>query len=98
MPSHIFTRVGYWNESIDANSRSAKAAKEGKDPSEQLHADDYMVYALLQLAQDSRASDVIADMIAINAATWWPRRLCSHRARPRHWSRRCCHSSIATAC
>jgi tetratricopeptide (TPR) repeat protein len=64
MPSHIFTRVGYWNESIDANSRSAKAAKEGKDPSEQLHADDYMVYALLQLAQDSRASEVIADMIA----------------------------------
>ena len=67
MPSHIFTRVGYWNESIDANSRSAKAAKEGKDPSEQLHADDYMVYALLQLAQDSQASDVIADMIATTA-------------------------------
>ena len=64
MPSHIFTRVGYWNESIDANSRSAKAAKEGKDPSEQLHADDYMVYALLQLAQDSRARDVVADMVA----------------------------------
>jgi tetratricopeptide (TPR) repeat protein len=64
MPSHIFTRVGYWNESIDANSRSAKAAKEGKDPSEQLHADDYMVYALLQMAQDSRARDVIADMVA----------------------------------
>ena len=64
MPSHIFTRVGYWNESIDANSRSAKAAREGKDPSEQLHADDYMVYALLQLAQDSRARDVVADMVA----------------------------------
>ena len=64
MPSHIFTRVGYWKESIDANSRSAKAAKEGKDPSEQLHADDYMVYALLQLAQDSQARDVIADMVA----------------------------------
>ena len=64
MPSHIFTRVGYWKESIDANSRSAKAAKEGKDPSEQLHADDYMVYALLQMAQDGRARDVIADMVA----------------------------------
>lgn len=64
MPSHIFTRVGYWKESIAANGRSAKAAKEGKDPNEQLHANDYMVYALLQLAEDSRARDVIADMVA----------------------------------
>ncbi|WP_245453846.1 hypothetical protein [Bradyrhizobium sp. AC87j1] len=32
MRSHIFTRVGYWNESIEANSRSAKAAKEGQGP------------------------------------------------------------------
>lgn len=64
MPSHIFTRVGYWKESIAANSRSAKAAREGKEFHEQLHAEDYMVYALLQLAQDKEARAVIEDMIA----------------------------------
>src|SRR5205085_8283383 len=64
MPSHIFTRVGYWNESIAANSRSAKAAKEGKEFHEQLHAEDYMVYAHLQLAQDKEARAVIEDMVA----------------------------------
>jgi hypothetical protein len=32
MPSHIFTRVGYWKESIAANSASARSAKEGKEP------------------------------------------------------------------
>jgi len=64
MPSHIFTRVGYWNESIAANSRSAKAAKEGKEFHEQLHAEDYMVYAHLQLAQDKEARAVIDDMVA----------------------------------
>jgi Tfp pilus assembly protein PilF len=64
MPSHIFTRVGYWKESIAANSRSAQAAKEGKEPHEQLHAADYMVYAHLQLAQDKEARAVIEDMIA----------------------------------
>src|SRR6201746_360712 len=63
MPSHIFTRVGYWKDSIAANKASVDAAKAGKEVADQLHADDYMVYALLQLAQDSRARDVIADMV-----------------------------------
>ena len=49
MPSHIFTRVGYWKESIASNTASARAAKDGKDFDEQLHAMDYMVYAYLQL-------------------------------------------------
>ena len=64
MPSHIFTRVGYWNEFIAANSRSARAAKDGKEPHEQLHAQDYLVYAHLQLAQDKEAREVVEDMIA----------------------------------
>ena len=38
MPSHIFTRVGYWNKSIGSNIASARAAKDGKDFGEQLHA------------------------------------------------------------
>jgi hypothetical protein len=47
MPSHIFTRVGYWKESIAANSASARSAKEGKEPHEQLHAQDYLVPSAL---------------------------------------------------
>ena len=38
MPSHIFTRVGAWNESIASNIASARAAKDGKDFGEQMHA------------------------------------------------------------
>jgi len=66
MPSHIFTRVGAWNESIASNIASARAAKDGKDFDEQLHAMDYMVYACLQLAQDQKAQSVVAEMKAVN--------------------------------
>ena len=41
MPSHIFTRVGYWKDSIASNTVSARAAKDGKDFHDQLHAMDY---------------------------------------------------------
>src|SRR5256714_9063925 len=58
MPSHIFTRVGYWKESIASNTDSARSAKDGKDFDEQLHAMDYMVYAHLQLGQDKKAGAV----------------------------------------
>jgi len=62
MPSHIFTRVGYWKESIASNTDSARSAKDGRDFDEQLHAMDYMVYAYLQLGQDKRASAVVNEM------------------------------------
>jgi tetratricopeptide (TPR) repeat protein len=59
MPSHIFTRVGSWAESVATNERSAAAAKQDKDFDEQLHAMDYMVYADLQLARDAEARRVV---------------------------------------
>ena len=65
MPSHIFTRVGYWKESIASNAASASAAKAGKEPHDQLHAMDYMVYAHLQVAQDKQASEVVEEMTAL---------------------------------
>lgn len=71
MPSHIFTRVGHWRESIDSNLDSAKVAKEDKEPDDQLHAMDYLVYAYLQLAQDESAREVLAEMhkiTGVNAA------------------------------
>src|SRR5499426_4000313 len=62
MPSHIFTRVGYWKESIASNAASVRAAKADKAASDQLHGQDYMVYAYLQLGQDKNAQSVINDM------------------------------------
>jgi hypothetical protein len=64
MPSHIFTRVGYWKESISSNRASADAAMAGKEWHDQLHAMDYLVYAHLQLAQDREARAVIDEMVA----------------------------------
>jgi len=63
MPSHIYTRVGYWKESIDSNAASVKAAKAEKSVGNYLHAQDYMVYAHLQLGQDQQAQVVIDDMM-----------------------------------
>jgi hypothetical protein len=63
MPSHIFTRVGYWKESIASNLASVKAAKADKEGNDQLHGMDYMVYAYLQLGQDKNARAVIDEML-----------------------------------
>jgi Tfp pilus assembly protein PilF len=65
MPSHIFTRVGAWGDSISSNIASARAAKDAKDFGEQMHAMDYLVYAYLQTAQDEKARAVVSEMIAI---------------------------------
>src|SRR6201988_2201758 len=63
MPSHIYTRVGYWKESIDSNAASVKAAMAEKSVGNYLHAQDYMVYAHLQLGQDKQARAVIDEML-----------------------------------
>jgi tetratricopeptide (TPR) repeat protein len=65
MPSHIFTRVGAWKESISSNIASARAAKDGRDFGEQMHAMDYLVYAYLQTAQDEKAHAAIAELTAM---------------------------------
>jgi hypothetical protein len=58
MPSHIFTRLGLWQESIDSNLASAAAAKKNGLVGDELHAMDYLVYAYLQKGQDREALDV----------------------------------------
>ncbi len=68
MPSHIFTRVGYWKESISSNNAAARAAKASREFHDQLHAMDYTVYAHLQLGQDKLAGDVVAEAAATVAA------------------------------
>ena len=56
MPSHIFTRLGYWQDSIDTNIASANAAKATGGPSGAMHANDYMMYAYMQLGQNGGPS------------------------------------------
>ncbi|MFN2384663.1 MAG: hypothetical protein ABR559_10475 [Gemmatimonadota bacterium] len=56
MPSHIFTRLGYWDESIETNRRSAEASPE---PDAAVHSLDYMVYAYLQQGRDAAAEEVV---------------------------------------
>jgi hypothetical protein len=69
MPSHIFTRVGYWTESIASNTESARVAKDAGDFAEQMHAMDYQVYAYLQLGQDAKAKALIDEMAGVAGLT-----------------------------
>src|SRR5215468_219675 len=62
MPSHIFTRMGAWKDSISSNLASVKAAKADKEGTEQIHGMDYLVYAYLQLAQDANVRTVVDEM------------------------------------
>jgi tetratricopeptide (TPR) repeat protein len=48
MPSHIFTRLGLWDESIASNLASAASARKQKLAGDELHATDYLLYAYLQ--------------------------------------------------
>jgi len=57
MPSHIFTRVGAWQESIESNRASARSG--GDKSFDKWHAYDYMVYAHLQLGQHRAAREVV---------------------------------------
>ena len=59
MPSHTFTRLGYWQDSIDTNIASAAAAKRDGAVAEELHATDYMTYAYLQTGQDAAAKRLL---------------------------------------
>jgi hypothetical protein len=61
MPSHTFTRLGYWQDSIDTNILSAAAAQAAGEVYEQLHATDYEVYAYLQTGQDAKARALVED-------------------------------------
>ena len=65
MPSHIFTRVGAWQESATTNKRSMEVAKAGNEPDEAFHAVDYMVYAYLQMGRDAEARRTIDDAMKI---------------------------------
>ena len=59
MPSHIFTRVGAWKDSIESNRASARSG--GDKSFDKWHAYDYMVYAHLQLGQHGAAREIVSE-------------------------------------
>jgi hypothetical protein len=59
MPSHTFTRMGYWQESIDSNIAAAAGARRERQTAEELHASDYEIYAYLQTGQDGAAVRIV---------------------------------------
>ena len=77
MPSHIFTRLGYWQELIDTNLRSIAAGQayakkmfgEGVAWDQSLHAMDYLAYAYLQLGEDGKARAVVDEIMAFKRVT-----------------------------
>jgi tetratricopeptide (TPR) repeat protein len=62
MPSHIFTRLGLWDDSINSNLAARAAAHQQGDTGEELHAMDYLVYAYLQRGSDKDAAQIIQQL------------------------------------
>jgi tetratricopeptide (TPR) repeat protein len=59
MPSHIYTRLGLWEDSIASNLAAKEASRQHGDVGEELHAMDYLVYAYLQMGRDAEAARII---------------------------------------
>lgn len=70
MPTHIFTRLGYWQESIDLNLRSAvvaiKIPVNGHISAQYLHALDYLTYAYIQQSEYAKAKDIATLIDTLN--------------------------------
>jgi hypothetical protein len=94
MPSHIFTRVGYWQESIEANRASAKAAS--RTAFDAHHSADYLVYAHLQLGQDKAAGLALQEICLPSRRSLLPPRTPMPRC-PRGWRLRLSTGSPQTA-
>jgi hypothetical protein len=72
MPSHIFTRLGMWQDSITSNLAAAAAARRyeerfhpGAHAAEELHALDYLTYAYLQAGEDDKAREIVGEVAKI---------------------------------
>jgi hypothetical protein len=80
MPSHIFTRVGAWKESIESNAASARAG--GDKSFDKWHAYDYMVYAHLQLGQHKEARAIVDEALKNPARVDHPATAYAYAAMP----------------
>ena len=62
MPSHIFTRLGLWDDSVTSNLAARSAAHQQGDTGEELHAMDYLAYAYLQSGRDQDAAQLVEQL------------------------------------
>lgn len=72
MPSHIFARLGLWQEDINSNLASIAAIKHNETgmhmgAEHQVHAMDFLEYAYLQIGEDAKAKAVVEELSTINA-------------------------------
>ncbi len=92
MPSHIFTRLGLWDDSIESNEAARRVAHEQGDIGEELHAMDYLTYAYLQRGREADAERIVDELRTMGpllakdfkvgyAATAMPVRLAIERGR-----------------
>lgn len=65
MPTHIFTRLGLWSDSITSNLAARSAARQQGDTGEELHAMDYLAYAYLQSGRDQEAAQLVQQLNAM---------------------------------
>lgn len=70
MPSHIFNRVGLWQETIASNLASVAATRKSAmghmgDASHQLHALDYLSYAYLQIGREADAAKILEEVTTL---------------------------------
>jgi tetratricopeptide (TPR) repeat protein len=70
MPGHIFARLGMWQEDIDSNLASVKASEKAQSAGEpgaahQMHADEFLIYAYLQVGEDEKARLMTSRMAGI---------------------------------
>src|SRR5580693_8133576 len=71
MPGHIFARLGMWQEDIDSNLASVKASEKAEAAGQpggahQMHADEFLIYAYLQVGQDEKAKVLTDNMGAVS--------------------------------
>ena len=74
MPSHIFVRLGLWQESVDSNLAAAAAAAEATEhrmgeAEYEFHSMDFLTYSYLQMGEQANAFQVIADLNTVPGST-----------------------------
>ena len=69
MPSHIFTRLGLWDDSIASNRAARQAAHDQGDVGEELHAMDYLTYAYLQRGREAEARQIVVELRSMTTIT-----------------------------
>jgi hypothetical protein len=68
MPSHIFARLGLWQDDIQSNLAALAAAKKQSSIDSELHAMEFMEYAYLQIGEEGKAKALVDELEAIPRA------------------------------